>query len=181
MAGRRRRRRRPRLITVEEVRRAAERRRFHELGRVLFADEPRWAAPVAAFERGLFERGHPYRAGADVVRFLVRRLGTVVGRVCAHHVDGDAVGWFGTFECDDDPAAVAALVEVAGEWVAARGARSLSGPATFTLADEAGVLFSGFDHPGGTGRPWHPPWYAEHLQAAGLSRAHRSWPRWRLP
>lgn len=137
---------------------------------MLFAGEARWTPVPRSYEVWLFERRHPYhqRDGVEVVRFLARRGGDVVGRVCAHHVEGAEDGWFGAFECADDPEAVAALVDEAAEWVAARGATRLSGPATFTLADDAGVLVDGFDHPGGTARPWHPPWYAAHLHAAGL-------------
>ncbi|MGH9135550.1 MAG: hypothetical protein ACRD0G_00710, partial [Acidimicrobiales bacterium] len=168
------------LLRVEEVRRSAERRRFHELGRVLFANEPRWAPPLLSYERWLFSRRHPYRRDADVVRFLARRGGAVVGRCCAHVRTGDDRGWFGAFECADDAAAVAALVEAARDWLAERGCTSVTGPATFTSADEAGVLVAGFEHPGGTGRPWHPPWYAEHLVEAGLESA-GDMLRWRLP
>jgi hypothetical protein len=162
------------------VRRADQRRRFHELGRVLFADEPRWPPVLRPYEAWMFERAHPYRRRAEVVRFLARRGGRVVGRICAHHADGTADGWFGAFECADDPEAVAALVRAARQWARLRGATSLSGPATFTVADEAGVLVAGFEHGGGTARPWHPPWYAAHLAAAGLAPLDRTFPRWRL-
>jgi hypothetical protein len=152
-------------VTVVEVRRAAERRRFHELGRVLFAGEPRWAAPVSSYERWLFSRSHPY--GGPRTRFLARRGGRVVGRICAH-----GSGCFGAFDADDDPEAVAALVDAAA---------ATTGPLTFTLGDEAGVLVAGFEHAGGTGRPWHPPYYAAHLRAAGFVEGEREWPRWRVP
>lgn len=149
---------------------------------MLFADEPRWAPVLRPYEAWLFSRRHPYRqrAGVDVVRFLVRRGGHVVGRICAHHAAGSAEGWFGAFECADDPAAVRALVGAARDWVTARGATVLRGPATFTLADEAGVLADGFGWAGGTGRPWHPARYLEQLQAAGLVPSERTFPRWRL-
>lgn len=170
------------MLRVEEVRRADQRRRFVEVGRVLFAGEPRWAAPLRSYEDWLFSRRHPYRRtmGGEVARFLVRRDGTVVGRACAHTVPGSAEGWFGAFECNDDVDAVRALLDASGEWVAERGAASLTGPATFTPADDAGILVAGFDHAGGTGRPWHPPWYASHLVAAGLEPVGEPMPRWRL-
>jgi hypothetical protein len=147
---------------------------------VLFADEPRWAPPLRSYETWLFSRGHPYRRDGDVVRFLVRRGGAVVGRICAHSVAGDERGWFGAFETADEQSSVDALLDAAREWLTARGCTSMSGPATFTMADEAGVLVDGFDHPGGTGRPWHPPYYAERLTGAGLTRTERESPRWRL-
>jgi len=162
-------------LTVELVRRADQRRRWYELGRVLFADEPRWAPPLVAYEKWLFSPRHPWlRAGAHVERYLARRAGRVVGRIAVHHRPGDDEAWFGGFECADDPAAVRALVDVAhGDHAVLRG------PALYTPADgDAGILVEGFALPGGTGRPWHPPWYAEHLAAAGLHPG-EPFPRWR--
>lgn len=169
------------MIAIEVVSRADQRRRFHELGRVLFADEPRWAPVLRPYEAWLFERRHPFHRRAEVVRFLARRDGRVVGRACAHHASGAADGWFGAFEVADDPTAARGLVQAAGAWAAERGAARLRGPATFTTADDAGVLVSGFEHAGGTARPWHPPWYVEHLLAAGLVLDDRTFPRWRRP
>ena len=169
---------------VEAVRRADQRRRWHEVGRVLFAAEPRWSPPLRAYETWLVDRRHPYRraTGAELERWLVRRGGTVVGRIAAHHVDGDDMAWFGGFECADDPEAVAALVEAAAEWADERGAARLAGPALYLPADgDAGVLVAGYEHAGGTGRPWHPPWYADHLADAGMRPFGDPMPRWRVP
>ena len=148
---------------------------------MLFADEPRWAPPLRSYERWLVSRRHPYRLQADLDRWLVRRSGRVIGRIAAHHVDGDPLAWFGGFECADDPAAVRALVDAVAEWAADRGAERVRGPALYLPEDgDAGVLVDGFDHAGGTGRPWHPPWYAAHLAAAGLAPSGDPMPRWRL-
>ena len=150
---------------------------------MLFADERRWAPPLRSYETWLVSRRHPYRRtrSADLDRWLVRRSGRVVGRIAAHHVDGDDTAWFGGFECADDADAVAALVGAAAEWAQERGADRVRGPALYLPDDgDAGVLVSGFDHAGGTGRPWHPPWYAAHLAAAGLTPFGNPMPRWRL-
>ena len=169
------------MLAVEEVRRADQRRRFLEIGRVLFADEPRWAPPLRSYEQWVFDRRHPWRRnGGEVARFLVRRSGAVVGRVVRPPREGSADGAFGAFECDDDAAAVAALVGACASWLRDRGATTVTGPMTYTAADDAGVLVAGFEHGGGTGRPWHPPWYAEHLAAAGLEPGEGTYPRWRL-
>lgn len=173
----------PTATAVELVQRADQRRRWHELGRVLFAGEPRWAPPLLAYERWLFDRRHPWRrAGADVDRMLVRRAGRVVGRIAVHHRGSDETAWFGGFEADDDAEAVAALIEAAAGWAAERGAARLVGPALFTPADgDAGILVDGFDHPGGTGRPWHPPRSIEQLRAVGFTPEGEPIRRWRLP
>jgi hypothetical protein len=171
------------MLTVEAVRRADQRRRWHEVGRVLFAAEKRWAPALRAYETWLVDRRHPYRqaTGAELERWLVRRGGNVVGRIAAHHVDGDPVAWFGGFECADDAEAVRLLLDAVADWASERGAVHVRGPALYLPEDgDAGVLVEGFDHPGATARPWHPPWYAANLVAAGLLPFGKPMPRWRL-
>jgi hypothetical protein len=105
----------------------------------------------------------------------------VAGRISAHvAARGDEAGWFGFYDAVDDPAVVEALVEQAATWLRDHGCTSMTGPASFTVEDDPGVLVEGFEVAGTTGRPWHPPWYAAHLEATGLTRAddHRTW---RLP
>jgi hypothetical protein len=116
-----------------------------------------------------------------VTRWLARRGGHVVGRIAGHHLDGDPAAWFGAFDCADDAEAASALVRAVTDWAAELGAARLEGPALYSPADgDAGILVEGFEHPGGTGRPWHPPWYAEHLVAARLEPTGPPMPRWRL-
>ena len=163
------------MITVEEVADRASRRRFLELPWALHAADPRWPPPLVRFERRrLDHRLNPYFAEHEVLRFLARRLGKVVGRIAAH---GD--GRFGFFDVADDDEAAGALVDAARSWSAERGHASLSGPVSFTDEHEAGVLVEGFDVPGTTGRPWHPPWYGRALGAAGLRIGERR-PSYRL-
>ena len=107
-------------------------------------------------------------------------MGRPCGRITAHiAADDDEHGWFGFFDVADDVDAARALVDAARTWLRERGCRTITGPASFTTADEPGVQVAGFDIPGVTGRPWHPPWYAAHLEAAGLTPA-ADQPAWRL-
>jgi hypothetical protein len=103
-----------------------------------------------------------------------------VGRACAHLREGSSDGAFGAFECADDAAAVDALIDACRAWLDDRDATHITGPMTFTAGDDAGALVEGFEHRGGTGRPWHPPWYSAHFEAAGLTPLDRTFPRWRL-
>ena len=109
---------------------------------------------------------------------LARRGGLVAGRITAQvAAKGDKDGWFGFYEASDDPAVAAALVDQAATWLRDHGCTSMTGPASYTVDDDPGILVAGFDVAGTTGRPWHPPWYAEHLEAAGLPRVDelRTW------
>ncbi|MGH9184771.1 MAG: hypothetical protein ACRD0U_02975, partial [Acidimicrobiales bacterium] len=170
------------LVAVEPVASRPARRRFIELPWVLHGDDPRWAPPLASFEQWRLDpyRNPFLREGGEAELLLARRAGRVVGRISAHvAAPGAPEGWFGFFDTADDGPAVKALVEGAAAWLAKRGCASMTGPASFTPGTEAGVLVEGFDVPGTTGRPWQPPWCADHLVAAGLTPAGDQ-PRWRL-
>jgi len=174
------------VVTVEEISGRAAFKRFFEFPYLEFREEPRWSAPVVAYERKRLDPHHPYFDQGDGEYFLARRMGKVAGRIAAHIADrdverGDKRGWFGFFDTVDDAAVVEALVGAAREWLGDHGCTTINGLASFTAGEELGILVEGFDVAGTTGRPWHPPWYAAHLEAAGLTRVpDADHPTWRL-
>jgi hypothetical protein len=167
------------VIAVEEVSGRATYKRFFEFAYGQFRDEPRWSPPLLAYERARLDpnRNRFFDTG-DGEYFVARRGGVVAGRITAHvAAKGDEQGWFGFLDYIDDPSVAAALVEQAAAWLRDHGCNSMTGPASFTVDDEPGLLVDGFEVAGTTGRPWHPPWYVAHLEAAGLTRTdlHRTW------
>ena len=151
--------------------------RFVELPYRLRRDDPRWVPPLR-FERRQFLDPHknPWFEHAEVQLFTAERDGEVVGRVSAHidrrwdEFQGGNDGMFGFFEAEDDPAVFAALIEAAGDWLRARGRERMLGPMDFTLNDECGILIEGYDEPSMILEPWHPPYYAQRLEALGLTK-----------
>jgi hypothetical protein len=136
-----------------------------------------WVPPLK-LERRLFlsRRFGPYRSRIDFELFLARRDGRVVGRVSAH-VDhaynrhhGERRGWFGFFECEDDPEAARALLDAADAWLRARGQTEMVGPADFTVNDESGIVVEGHDLHPMIRQPWHPPYYQPLVEGAGLHK-----------
>jgi hypothetical protein len=169
------------VVTVEEVSGRAAYKRFFEFAYQQFRSEPRWSPPLVSYERKRIDPHNPFFDHGDGEYFLARRAGTVAGRITAHvAAAGDEQGWFGFYDAVDDPAVTAALVEQAATWLHDHGCTAMTGPASFTLADDPGVLIEGFEVSGTTGRPWHPPWYAAHLEAAGLTSIDER-RTWRLP
>jgi hypothetical protein len=108
-------------------------------------------------------------------RFLAWRDGRCVGRVAAgwrREGAPDGVGTFGFLAAEREPAALASLLEAAGGWLAARGARRMRGPLSLTINHEAGALVEGFDRRGMVRMPRTPDWLPAALEGAGL-RAER--------
>src|SRR5690606_11144159 len=84
---------------------------------------------------------------------------------------GDGVGFFGFFECENDPAVARALLDAASGWLASRGLTTVRGPASFSLNEEVGLLVDGFDGAPMVMMPYNPPWYATLLEANGFVKA----------
>lgn len=167
-------------VAVEEVTGGKSLRRFVELPAVLHGDDPRFAWPVMAWERyRLDPHRNPFFEAGDGTYLLARRHGRPVGRITAHLARPGAEGCFGFWCCEDDPAVADALLDGARHWLTRQECTSMTGPVSFSAAEEEGLLVEGHDAPGLTGRPWHPASQARLLVAAGAV-AVRDRPTWRL-
>lgn len=167
-------------VVVQPVAGRRDLREFIELPFRLHATSPYWVPPLR-FERRQFlnrKRNVFFRHG-DAELFLARRDGRVVGRISAQvnarfdaqHTDEPSTGMFGFLEFEDDPEAVAALLDAAAAWVRAQGRERMLGPMDFTMNDEAGLLIEGFDREAVIKQPWHPPYYQRILEELGLQKA----------
>jgi hypothetical protein len=159
------------------VRTIGDLRRFIDLPYRLHAGTP-WIPPLR-LERWIFliQRLNAFFTHGSGQYFLAWRDGRVVGRITAHVDDAynafhDARwGMFGFVEFEDDPEIVRALLCTAEAWVRAKGCDRLVGPMAFSMNDESGVLIEGFELEPLTRQPWHPPYYAQRLEEAGLTKA----------
>ena len=165
-------------ITITEVSHPRELDEFINLPYAIYAGRPQWVPPLKRFQRrDLSPRRNPYFRHANVKLFLARRHGQPVGRLSAQADDehnrryNDHTGFFGYFECIDDPEVAAALTTTAGNWLQTQGMQRLRGPLSFSINGEAGVLLDGFDTPPQIQMPYTPPYYPELLESAGFQKA----------
>ncbi len=125
----------------------------------------------------LDRRRNPFFDHAEAEYILAERVGRVIGRIAAianrlhNESHGDRVGFFGFFECEDDPEAARALLDAASEWLRQRGFRNMRGPASFSVNDECGLLVDGFDLPPTLMMPHNPRYYEGLLLGAGCTPA----------
>jgi len=107
--------------------------------------------------------------------FLAERDGRVVGRIAAivnrsHNARyGDTVGFFGFFECENNPETARALVEKAAAVLREKGFTAMRGPYNPSINDECGLLIDSFEKPPCIGFTWNPPHYEALLLAAGFT------------
>jgi GNAT superfamily N-acetyltransferase len=165
-------------LDVRPVRGRRDLKEFIDLPFRLHSNHPQWVPPLR-LERWLFlsRRMNPYFKHGDAQLFLARRDGRVVGRISAQYDDnfnafhGNRWGMFGFRELEEDPEVLPALLDAAAAWLTARGRDRMIGPMDFTMNDESGVMIEGFERQPMIRQPWHPPYYAELCEAAGLAKA----------
>ena len=116
-----------------------------------------------------------HAGGAGVPR--APRHERVVGRISAQ-IDrayddqhGPGTGMFGFFEFEDDAEVARALLDAARGWLSERGRSRMIGPMDYTMNDECGVLIEGFEREPMIKQPWHPPYYQQRIEEAGLEKA----------
>jgi hypothetical protein len=166
-------------VDIRPVASPADWAAFHALRPTLYRGDPAFVGPLASEARlALDADRHPFWQHAEREAFLARRGGRVVGRIVAivdrlhnqHY--GDKVGFFGFFECEDDPEAARALLKAAGEWLSARGRDTIRGPVNPSLKGEFGVLVRGNDDPPAIMMAHTPARYGPLLESAGFVKAH---------
>jgi hypothetical protein len=165
-------------VEVRAVSSRRDLREFIELPFRLHSTSAQWVPPLRV-ERRMFHsrRMNAYFKHAGAQEFVARRDGLAVGRISAQ-IDGayDAqhgagIGMFGCLELEDDPQVIAALLEAVRLWLAQRGRTRMIGPMDFTMNDECGVLIEGFEREPMIKQPWHPPYYQQRCEEAGLQKA----------
>jgi GNAT superfamily N-acetyltransferase len=165
-------------LIVRSADSGAGHRAFVTLPYRLYAGDPNWAPPLRSEER------HRWSLARNASlrdrwarRFVAYRDGRPVGRVAAIEDRGFArnweagTGWFGFFECQDDPVVAQALMDAAEDALRQRGLEAVIGPVNLTTHDETGVLVDGFDAPASLMTPYNPPYYDRLLHAAGYTPA----------
>lgn len=163
-------------LTIHEVRTRAQRRDFLELPFTLHRDDPIWSPPLLEdVARSLSDKNPLWRDGRGERQLLLATdAGRPVGRVLAHvHHRSNALhreqaGFFGLFECPDDPEVARVLLDAVAERHRARGLKELRGPYDLNIRECIGAVVSGFDEPAAFNQSWNAPHVPRLLEACGL-------------
>ena len=144
-------------LRVDPVSSSSDLKEFVKLAYRIYAGDPNWPPPLRSDVRWMLDEAkNPFWKHAKRRLFLARRAGKVVGRIAAiadaehNRVHADKTGFFGFFECENDPEAARALLSRAGEAVRELlpGCDKLRGPANPSLNDEVGALVPAESDPG---------------------------------
>jgi hypothetical protein len=144
----------------------------------IYKGNPNWVPPLLYTENRRFSPKHnAFYQHADVQLFLAHRDSEAVGRISAQVDDehnryhGEHTGFFGFFECEDDPETARALLRTAEAWLRERGIDRARGPMSFSVNGEIGFLVKGHELPPQPLMPYTQPYYLSLVEAAGYAKA----------
>ncbi len=153
---------------------------FLRLPRLIYDGDPSWVAPLTSeVYRTLDTKVNPYFSRASLRLFVCFRGGAPTARLAViisrHHQERfhEKTAFFGYFEAENDPEAVARLFEEAEDHCRAEGAAAIEGPFNPNHYSELGLQVDRFGTPPAFFQPYNPPYYPALLSAAGLRAARR--------
>jgi hypothetical protein len=166
-------------MPVREVLTNADREQFIRLPWSIYRDDPHWVPPLISERRAFLDaRRNPFFEHAEAKLFLASGAnGRVVGRIAAvvnrRHLEvhRDGAGFFGLFECGNDPGQAGELFRAAAEFLRAHGLTTVRGPENLSINDDVGLLIEGFDSPPAVMMPHNPHYYAALVEGHGFRKA----------
>ena len=172
----------PSDVQIQPVRGAVDREAFIRFPYALYRHDPLWVPPLEMERRDFLDpKKNPWFEFGEVELFLARREGQVVGRIAAvkdpryNEYHGTTYGFFGLFDCVNEPGVARGLLDAASTWLRARGFTSVLGPASFSSNYEFGMLVEGFDSSPAVMMPYNPGYYPTLMEACGFRKAKDLW------
>ncbi len=150
-------------------------RRFLKLPLSLYADDPAWVPSLLIERRHHLSPRNPFFAHARWQGWLAVREERPVGRISAQidhlHLQryGDATGFFGLLEAQDDEQVFQALFATAEDWLRQQGMRRVRGPFDLSINDSCGLLVEGFAFPPTIMMGHALPYYAHQIETQGYA------------
>lgn len=144
----------------------------------IYTNDVNWVPHLLMERKEFFDpKKNPFFEHANVAYFMAYRDGKAVGRIAGivNHLHNefhqDKTGFFGLFECRNDPEAAAALFREAEKFVRQHGMTVLRGPVNFSTNDECGLLVEGFDRPPMIMMTYNPEYYISLFEQNGLVKS----------
>jgi len=164
-------------LSVEEVRGKGDLMAFIRFPWEIYGGDRHWIPPLIKDQLSKFSETHPFRSHSDMILFLARRNGKVVGRIAGivdhNYVEyhQEKIGFFGFFESMDDPGVANSLLARVRDWLKERAMEKMAGPMNPSTNDECGLLIEGFDLSPCLMMPYNPPYYPALIEGFGLRKA----------
>jgi len=165
-------------LVVEPVRTHRQRQAFIRLPWDIYRGDPCWVPPLLVNHKEMLDYTHsPFYDEAEIQTFLATRDGVPRGRIAVivNHAHNrrfqERRGFFGFFECEDNPATAQALFAAVVQWLGERNITAVRGPANPSMNHECGLLVDGFDSPPTFMNTYNPRYYSELVEACGFQKS----------
>ena len=163
-------------MEIRQVETKRDMRRFITFPYRFYRNDPLWIAPLRSEQWAQYNvQRNPMLEHCDYMLFLLVEGNQVLGRVSAFvdhlaikHWDA-SIGLFGAYECIDDAAASALLLNAARNWLREQGVKAMRGPWSFA-SQEWGLVIEGFTPQPVILAPYNPPYYEGQIQNFGLEK-----------
>lgn len=153
-------------------------KQFINLPWKLYQFDLNWVPPLLfELKERLSPKKNPFFEHARWQAWIAWRGDQPVGRISAQIDDlfrqyhSESVGYFGMPEAEDDPEILAALLGKAEDWLRRQGIDIVRGPFNLSINEECGLLIEGFDTPPCIMMGHARPYYGQHIESAGYSKA----------
>jgi len=166
-------------VTIRRVESKRDRKDFVRVPWHTYRQDPRWIPPLMMDVAETIDPSkNPFFEHGQAALFIAEQDGQPVGRISAHvnHLHNeyhqDKTGFFGFFETTQALDVSRALLEAAEGWLKDKGRDKVIGPMSFSTNEgDTGLLVKGFDQRPMIMCTYNPPYYPEHLEAAGFEKA----------
>ncbi|HWF44503.1 MAG TPA: GNAT family N-acetyltransferase [Candidatus Kapabacteria bacterium] len=165
-------------VTVHEISSKADKRQFVRMMWDIYQGDSNWVPPLEMDRMKLIdEKKNPFYSHADTKWFVAEQNGKIVGRIGAiinhtyNELQNEKAGFFGFFECVNDPSVARSLFEAAEFFLLSKGMNVAYGPANPSSNDEYGLLVEGFDRPPVMLMTYNPPYYASLIKHNGYTKS----------
>lgn len=143
----------------------------------LYKGDPNYVAEIfLAMKDHHNPNRNPYFLHSEVVYWLAKKDGKIVGRICAsinnkyNEFHQSNVGFFGFFDSINDSQIAEALFGEAEKYCISKGVDRILGPANFTTNDTATMLIEGFESPPVIQMTYNYPYYQKLAEDAGYEK-----------
>lgn len=164
-------------MRTQEINDRTTERKFIDLPRALYRNDPHWICPLDNDIAAVFNpsRNSFFRHGQCTRWILLDDRGHTIGRIAAFinsekaYRNSRPTGGIGFFECIDDKTAAHCLFDTARSWLQDRDMQAMDGPINFGENDKYwGLLVEGFKAPS-LGMNYNPSYYIRLLESYGFA------------
>ena len=151
-------------------------RKFVSLRYSLLKEHDHWIPPLLIDQKNIFNpKKNTLLQHCDYQLFILQENKRVLGRIAVYinlHYNThwkEKTGFFGHYECVDQPAASQILLEAAREWLHKRGMTLMRGPWNF-VSQDFGLIIDGFELPPVILSSYNPPYYNDQMIKFNMSK-----------